>query len=86
MVNDNNYSIKLRALSKEYYQNRLEIAEYRAKRKIILNKLDKELNGVGKDKTIPQSSEKLKTQKNAFDETSIIMKTIAFFKNKNNHL
>ena len=86
MVNDNNYSIKLRALSKEYYQNRLEVAEYRARRKIILNKLDKELNGTGREKCIPQGSEKLNTQKNTFDETSIIMKTIAFFKNKSNHL
>jgi len=84
MANDNNYSIKLRALSKEYYQNRLEITEYRAKRKVILNKLDKELNGVGKEKHIPQSSEKLNARKASFDETSIIMKTIAFF--KNNHI
>ncbi|VAW56958.1 hypothetical protein MNBD_GAMMA07-2618 [hydrothermal vent metagenome] len=84
MIKDNSYSTKLRALSKDYSQKRLEISEYRSKRRVILNKIDKDLNGVKKEKIVDidknKDTLKLKKQVNSFDEVSIIMKTIAFFK------
>jgi len=84
MIKDNSYSTKLRALSKDYSQKRLEISEYRSKRRVILNKIDKDLNGVKKEKIVDidknKDALKLKKQVNSFDEVSIIMKTIAFFK------
>ncbi len=83
MEKDKCYSTKLRALSKDYYQNRLEISEYRSKRKIIIDKIDREFNGQVTEKKI--TSIKLKSEADDIDETSIIMKTIAFFKNKDSN-
>ncbi len=61
----------LRNLSKEYYQNHIGFDEYRARRKIILDKIDEEFNG-GQSAIMPEDDK---------DEASMIMKTVAFFKN-----
>ena len=35
----------LRILSSDFYHNRIDLDEYRAQRKIILDKIEKEFNG-----------------------------------------
>ncbi len=81
MEKDKCYSTKLRALSKDYYQNRLEITEYRSKRKIIIDKIDKEFNGQITESKVTSLKLKSESGKRDVDGVSIIMKTIAFFKN-----
>ena len=70
-MSDLSYSAKLRDLSKDYYQNHINFESYRAQRKIIIDKIDEEFNG-----------RKLTTNEiEDADQSSIFMKTIAFFKN-----
>ena len=71
-MSDLSYSARLRDLSKDYYQNHINFESYRAQRKIIIDKIDEEFNG-----------RKLTTDEtqDAEDQSSIFMKTIAFFKN-----
>ena len=67
------YSARLRDLSKDYYQSHLGFEDYRRLRKEVLDKIDEEFNG-----RRPVMSEQT-------DDTqpgsSVLMKTIAFFKN-----
>jgi len=70
-MSDISYSTKLRELSKDYYQNHIQLDEYRSRRKIILDKIDEEFNG--------RKAEVVEAD--ADDESSIFMSTIAFFKN-----
>ncbi len=66
-MSEASYSLVLRNLCSDYYHNHIGIGEYRAQRKIILDKIDKELNG---------------TEAAEDDEaTPIFMQTIGFFKN-----
>ena len=65
-MSESSYSTMLRNLCKEYSQKHIGFEEYRAQRKIILDKIDKEFNG----RKLVDSS----------DDSSVFMKTIAFFK------
>ncbi len=77
-MSDISYSAKLRELSKDYYQNHIRLDEYRAQRKEIIDKIDEEFNGRKTEEAedITQKQEKKKPE-----ESSVFMKTIAFFKN-----
>ena len=70
-MSDLSYSAMLRDLSKNYYQNHIGFEDYRAQRKSVLDKIDEEFNG---RKTIEESAD-------TSNDSSIFMKTIAFFKN-----
>ena len=70
VTSDISHSAKLRELSKDYYQNHIQIDEYRSRRKIILDIIDEEFNG-RKTKVV---------EDDAADESSKFMNTIAFFK------
>lgn len=70
-MSNSSYSVMLRNLSKEYYQNHIGFDEYRAQRKMILDKIDDEFNGK-QSSVMPEEDN---------DESSMIMKTVAFFKN-----
>lgn len=65
------YSARLRDLSKDYYQSHLGFEDYRRLRKEVLDKIDEEFNG---RKTASE-------QEQSTDNSSVLMKTIAFFKN-----
>ncbi len=73
VMSDISYSAKLRDLSKEYYQNHIRLDEYRIQRKIILDKIDEEFNG--------RKVEEVQEESVDADQSSVFMKTIAFFKN-----
>ena len=73
------YSAKLRALSKDYYQNHLRFDEYRAQRKLVIDKIDEEFNGQKAQFTQTPATES-QAEENA-TQSSVFMKTIAFFKN-----
>jgi hypothetical protein len=61
----------LRRLSNDYYYEKVGFQDYRIQRKIILDKIDEEYNGMqGMDQ--PQTES---------DKTSILMQTISFFRN-----
>ena len=68
------YSARLRELSKDYYQTHLGFEEYRSQRKEVLDKIDEEYNG--RKITAAEDDTEVKST-----ESSILMKTIAFFKN-----
>jgi len=68
---DSSYSSLLRKLSNDYYHNHIGFEEYRAQRKIILDKIDEELNGETRDEDSAQADE----------PASQFMQTISFFKN-----
>jgi len=65
------YSARLRDLSKDYYQSHLGFEDYRRLRKEVLDKIDEEFNG--------RRAVTEQTQEAA--DSSVLMKTIAFFKN-----
>ena len=70
-MSDTNYSVILHDLSNRYYQNKISFEDYRAQRKMILDKIDEEFNG-----------EQLAEQKKDKSEVpSIFLRTIQFFKN-----
>ncbi|VAW59514.1 hypothetical protein MNBD_GAMMA08-839 [hydrothermal vent metagenome] len=77
-MSDISYSAKLRELSKDYYQNHLRLDEYRAQRKEIIDKIDEEFNG-RKTEVVEDITQK--QEKKTLEESSVFMKTIAFFKN-----
>ena len=79
VMSDISYSTKLRDLSKDYYQNHIRLDEYRSKRKFIIDKIDEEFNGRKAEGAALDSD--INTSDNASDESSVFMKTIAFFKN-----
>ncbi len=69
------YSLMLQNLSSDYYHHHIGFEEYRSKRKIILDKIDKEVNGA-------QTAED--DQEDISDMNPLLMQTIGFFKNKEN--
>lgn len=79
VTSDISYSAKLRELSKDYYQNHIRLDEYRSQRKLIIDKIDEEFNG-RKIQANPLETSDINTQQSA-DDSSVFMKTIAFFKN-----
>jgi len=74
-MSDISYSAKLRDLSKEYYQNHIRLDEYRSLRKLVLDKIDEEFNGKKPEVMSVELDNK------SVDDSSVFMKTIAFFKN-----
>ena len=64
-MSEENFSLMLRNLSDDYYNNRIAFEEYRSRRKIILDKIDEEYNG---SEQIDDNTEEL----------SILMQTIKF--------
>jgi len=79
VMSDISYSAKLRELSKDYYQNHIRLDEYRSQRKLIIDKIDEEFNGRSNQGNHLDVSE-TNTDQSA-DDSSVFMKTIAFFKN-----
>ncbi|HED35864.1 MAG TPA: hypothetical protein ENJ08_16845 [Gammaproteobacteria bacterium] len=78
MIN-NDYVIKIRELSSDYYQNQIALDAYRAERKVLLDKIDEECNGRKSVEEVDGSGADEATE--VVKESSILMKTIAFFKN-----
>lgn len=76
-MSDISYSAKLRELSKDYYQNHIRFDEYRSQRKLIIDKIDEEFNA----RKTNDSEKQPETDESADQESSVFMKTIAFFKN-----
>jgi len=79
VMSDISYSAKLRDLSKEHYQSHIRLDEYRLLRKVVLDKIDEEFNGRKIEEVSDNSNEELDTK--SPDDSSVFMKTIAFFKN-----
>lgn len=69
-MDNDSYSLMLRRLSDDYYHGQIEFTEYRSRRKIILDKIDEEFNGI-------ESMANADDQQN---DTSIFMQTVKFFK------
>jgi len=69
-MSDSNFSALLRNLSGDYYHNRIGFEEYRAQRKVILDKIDEEFNG-------RHSTE---AQTDNTGTLSVFMRIIEFFK------
>ncbi|MCW9048174.1 MAG: hypothetical protein OQK46_08870 [Gammaproteobacteria bacterium] len=78
-MSDISYSTKLRELSKDYYQNHIRLDEYRSQRKLIIDKIDEEFNGRRVDGN--QLDTNTANTDQFVDDSSVFMKTIAFFKN-----
>lgn len=79
VMSDISYSAKLRELSKDYYQNHIRLDEYRSQRKLIIDTIDEEFNG-RRIEGNPLDTNVTYTDQSA-DDSSVFMKTIAFFKN-----
>ena len=69
-MNEASLSAQLRNLSRDYYQKRISFKEYRAQRKVLLDKIDEEFNGQHLTETQADNTVGL----------SIFMRTIEFFK------
>ncbi|MCW8935081.1 MAG: hypothetical protein OQK98_10190 [Gammaproteobacteria bacterium] len=78
-MSDISYSTKLRELSKDYYQNHIRLDEYRSQRKLIIDKIDEEFNGRRIDGN--QLDTNTDNTEKPVEDSSVFMKTIAFFKN-----
>ncbi len=70
-MSEASYSLMLRNLSSDYYHHHINVDEYRAQRKKILDKIDREFNGREPDE--PSEPDDLPSK--AF------METVSFFKN-----
>ena len=70
-MTNTNYSVILRNLSNRYYLNQISFQDYRAQRKVILDKIDEEFNG----------QKLLEREEENSEASSIFMRTIQFFKN-----
>ena len=70
-MNDSNYSVILRNLSSDYYHGHTDFSAYRIQRKILLDKIDEELNGI----SIVDS------RHGENDNSEDFLKTIAYFQN-----
>lgn len=68
---ETSYSLMLRNLANDYYQNKIKFDEYRSQRKLILDKIDLEFNGDRPKITVTVNQ----------DQQSEFMQTIAFFQN-----
>jgi len=75
------YAEQIRRLSNDYYHNHLGFDEYRAQRKVYLDKIDREFNG-RKVEVIADEPEP--EEFNDSEESSLFSKTIALFKNNEN--
>jgi len=76
-MTDLSYSAKLRELSKDYYQNHIRFDEYRSQRKLIIDKIDEEFNA----RKVNDLDKMQEANESPGEESSVFMKTIAFFKN-----
>ncbi len=72
-MDEASYSLMLQNLSDDYYHNHIGFEEYRSQRKMILDKIDKELNGT-------QAAED--DQEDISDINPLLMQAISHFKNK----
>ncbi|VAW59180.1 hypothetical protein MNBD_GAMMA11-666 [hydrothermal vent metagenome] len=79
---DTEYGAKLKELSSDYYHNHIGFEAYRTKRKHVLDKIDEEYNGRKPVEEVEDEQPSGDTQIRP-GESSIFMKTIAFFKNNN---
>lgn len=70
-MTESSYSQTLRNLSNDYYRNHIGFEEYRIQRKLILDKIDQEMNG----KTVFDQAQ------DDPGKDSIFMQTIGFMKN-----
>lgn len=76
-MTDISYSAALRDLSEQHSNRTISLAEYRQRRRAILNKIDEEFNG---NKSMDGDMDEQFQEPQ--EDASIFMKTIAFFKNK----
>lgn len=76
-MSDLSYSALIRNLSNDYYYRRIAKPEYRQQRRQLLMRIDEEYNGRN-----DANLEALEQQDNPVQDQSMLMKTIAFFKNK----
>lgn len=70
-MSETSFSLMLRNLANEYYNNHISFGDYRTQRKIILDKIDENFNG-----SLPTE-----TGSDVNESTSIFMQTISFFNN-----
>ena len=73
MTEPNSFSLMLRNLTDAYYHEAIGFEEYRAQRKIILDKIDEEFNGL--QNTPLDAAGEEKQQRSSF------LQTISFFRN-----
>lgn len=71
-MSQESYSVLLRNLSNDYFHGRINFDEYRIQRKIILDKIDEDFNGI--ESGVNDDDQQ--------DEASILMQTVKFFKGK----
>ena len=69
-MNDGSLSAQVRHLASDYYHQRISFEQYRSQRKIILNRMDEELNG----------QQLTETQADNSGTSSFFMRTIKLFK------
>ena len=62
---------KIQALSEDFYNKKITVQEYRERRKLILNKIDLDINGVSA--IVDDDSDK-----------SFVNKMVSYFKSENN--
>lgn len=70
-MTDTSHSLELRNLSNDYYNNLIGFDEYRIQRRLILDRVDLEMNGKSTPETAPVDA----------DENSKFMQTIGFMRN-----
>ena len=75
-MSENSYSLMLRNLSEAYYQETISFEDYRVQRKIILDKIDEDFNGL---QALPLETER---EDKVESSESLFMQTISFFRNK----
>ena len=76
-MSDLSYSALIRDLSKHYYYRQIARQDYRHQRRELLERIDEEYNG--RNNSNIEDLEQPATQQH---DQSMLMKTIAFFKNK----
>ncbi|MCP4492612.1 MAG: hypothetical protein GY820_35690 [Gammaproteobacteria bacterium] len=72
-MDESSYTLMLRNLTNDYFHNHIGFDEYRSQRKLILDKVDKEVNG---------TSAAEDDQEDTSDINPLLMQTIGLFKNK----
>ena len=70
-MTDTSHSLELRKLSNDYYHNHIGFDEYRMQRRLILDRIDREMNGKSAPETAPDDA----------DKNSKFMQTIGFMRN-----
>lgn len=80
-MSEANYSELLRALSKEYCQGYIELGDYRARRKTILDSIDFDYNGVQESTEVVGSNEQHLSSEE--DVESLFGKVLSIFKQDN---